>query len=317
MLRKDILRIPSSITIFRRAIFGRATFTAAFALICGGIGFAQSNPLREKEAWDAFAQTSSPAETVHYLSRGTEKQELEIYLPSGAAKTTKARPVLLLVHGGGWSGGAREALAPHARYFAALGWVCVNISYRLTSKPGVTLMKAADDVRAAFDWVRAEAPRRGWDPNRISAFGESAGGQLACALGVLPPEAKRWRAHALVLINPVLDLTTLNWALSVPGVREGGPIDPATIATHPAWTVSPLFHLTADSPPMLLLHGRKDVTVPVAQTEAFAAAAKKAGAKVELVVLENAAHAFLLHGYGEPDTMRLALRHAAQFLGDP
>ena len=56
---------------------------------------------------------------------------------------------------------------------------------------------------------------------------------------------------------------------------------------------------------------------PIAQAEAFAAAAKRAGAKVELVVLENAAHAFLLRGYGEPDTMRLALKHAAQFLGDP
>jgi acetyl esterase/lipase len=305
--------------IFRPPRFWSATLAIAFGLVFTDAVRAQGRP-GEKEAWSAFLQDSSPAETVRYLPGGTENQSLEIFLPASTAKSGGKKPVLLLVHGGGWSGGARDALAPHARYFAALGWVAVNISYRLTSEPGVTVQKSADDVRAAFDWVKQEAPRRGWDAGRISAFGESAGGQLVCALGVLPPDPQRWRAHSLVLINPVLDLTTLSWSLNTPGVSEGGPVNPANpaaFAKHPARAVSPLFHLTADSPPMLVLHGRKDTSVPIAQAEAFAAAAKKTGARVELVVLENMAHAFLLRQWGDPETMRSALKRVAEFLGEP
>jgi acetyl esterase/lipase len=229
----------------------------------------------------------------------------------------KLRPVLILVHGGGWSRGTRDALAPHARYFAARGWVCVNISYRLTSEPGITLNEAQADVRAALAWVRSEAEKRGWDPARICALGESAGGQLVCALGLLPPEPEKWRVHSLVLVNPVLDLTTLSWALNTQGLREAGPVNPATAASHPAGMASPLFHLTRDEPPILLLHGRKDVTVPVAQAEAFAARAKTVGASVELVVLEDSAHAFLLRELGRPEEIRAALRRIADFLPRP
>jgi acetyl esterase/lipase len=304
-------------TTAHRIIFARIVSAAVFALAFCDAGYAGPAPVGEKEAWEAFSATSAPAETVRYVSPGTATQELEIFLPPATAKPAKAPPVLLLIHGGGWSGGTRDALAPHARYFAALGWVCVNISYRLTSEPGVTIMKAADDVRAAFDWVRAEAPKRGWDADRICAFGESAGGQLACALGVLPPDAKRWRAHALVLINPVLDLTTLKWALTVPGVSETGPSNPAANTVNPARLVSPLFYVTRDCPPMLVLHGRNDSSVPVGQAEAFAAAGEKAGAKVELVILENMAHAFLLRQYGDPATMRSSLQRCAQFLDEP
>src|SRR5215216_5924816 len=105
-------------------------------------------------AWTAFSAKSLPASTERYGSADA-LQELEIYpAVARAGGTRPAKPVLILVHGGGWGGGTREALAPHARYFAALGWTSVNISYRLTSQSGVTLMNAQEDVRAAFDWVR-------------------------------------------------------------------------------------------------------------------------------------------------------------------
>jgi acetyl esterase/lipase len=310
--------LMSHLFFFRR-------LTALFHVVCGtlvlgflgSIASVRAESATEKNAWAAFQGDSAPAETARYVSGGAENQSLEIYLPPGNANSAAKKPVLIFVHGGGWSGGDRTLLAPHARYFAARGWVSVNISYRLISEPGVTLQKAADDVRAAYDWVKNAAAQRSWDAGRISAFGESAGGQLACALGVLPPDPQRWRAHSLVLVNPVLDLTTLPWSLGAPGVREGGPITPANIAQHPARAVSPLFHLTADSPPILVLHGRKDTSVPVTQAEAFAAAGKKNGAHVELFVFENMAHAFLLKQYGNPETMRAALKRAADFLGEP
>jgi acetyl esterase len=301
------------------ALIGRVTPTAAAVAFgaASSCGAADSPPL-ESRAWEAFNQPAPPAAAVPYVPEGAGKQVLEIHEASRIAGSPPGpAPVLLLVHGGGWSGGSRDALAPHACYFAARGWVCINVSYRLTSEPGVTLQKAAEDIRAAFGWVRAEASRRAWDANRISVLGESAGGQLACALGVLPPEPGSWRAQRLVLVNPVLDLTALSWALTVPGVKEAGPVDPRARGKHPAWTVSPLFHLRKDSPPILLLHGRDDTSVPFAQADAFTARGRAVGASVELVGLDGTGHAFLLREFGQPELIRATLQRIAQFLERP
>jgi acetyl esterase len=298
---------------FPRAI-GAAIAVAAIFTSC----VRAKDSAAESSAWAAFAEKSAPVSTERYGSADA-LQELDIYpaAASNVGKTSSAKPILLLVHGGGWGGGTRDALAPHARYFAALGWTCVNISYRLTSLPNVTLMTAQEDVRAAYDWIRAQAPKRGWDADHIVVLGESAGGQLACALGVLPPDPQRWQPHSLVLVNPVLDLTTLSWALNQPGLREAGAFDPAAGAKHPASLVSPLFQLTRNSPPTLIIHGREDSVVPFSQAEAYAARAKATGAKVELVALDKTNHAFFLSEFGSPDAIHATLQRIAQFLGTP
>lgn len=289
---------------FRRLIF---TVLSGAVVACERPALAASEPA----AWAAFAQ-KTPSPVIERYGTVDALQELEIY--PAASATHKPTPVLLLVHGGGWGGGTREALAPHARYFAAFGWTSINLSYRLTSLPNVTLLHAQEDVRAAFDWVRTQASQRGWDADRIVVLGESAGGQLACALGVLPPEPQRRQPRGLVLVNPVLDLTTLSWALNQPGLREAGPFDLAAPANHPARAVSPLFHLARNSPPTLLIHGRDDSVVPFAQAEAYAARAKMTGAKVELVALEKTNHAFFLSEFGSPEAIHSTLQRITQFL---
>lgn len=278
-----------------------------------GVG-ATAASSREDTAWAAFQEKASPAPAAERYGSADPLQELEVYPAEVRGSDRGPKPVLLLIHGGGWGGGTRAALAPHARYFAALGWTVINLSYRLTSQPGVTLMNAQDDVRAAFDWIRAQAPARGWDARRIAVLGESAGGQLACALGVLPPDPSRWQPHSLVLINPVLDLTSLSWALNQPGLREAGAFTQENRGRHPATLVSPLHQLSLDSPPTLLIHGRDDSVVPFSQAEAYAARAKSVTAKVELVALEKTNHAFFLPEFGSREAIHATLQRIAQFL---
>src|SRR4051812_45820824 len=113
-----------------------AVLTAVFFswLSCG-----QSAAVSDDQAaWAAFLQKSGSPSVEHY-GAADPLQELEVHPATEARTPRPAKPVLMLVHGGGWGGGTRDALAPHARYFAALGWTSVNISYRLTSQPGVTL----------------------------------------------------------------------------------------------------------------------------------------------------------------------------------
>ena len=145
-----------------------------FAVLIVPVAAIAAEPAAESLAWAAFEKKSPPPPAERYAT-ADPLQELEIYPALPAAKGSgAAKPVLILIHGGGWGGGTRDALAPHARYFAALGWTSLNLSYRLTSQPGVTLMNAQEDVRAAFDWVRAQASPRGWDARRIVVLGESA-----------------------------------------------------------------------------------------------------------------------------------------------
>jgi len=62
-------------------------------------------------------------------------------------------PCFFLVHGGGFTGGSRDLLAPHARYFRGRAAGCASTSaIGPRTRPEVTIQNSAEDVHAAFDW---------------------------------------------------------------------------------------------------------------------------------------------------------------------
>ena len=100
-------------------------------------------------------------------------QKLDLYIPEGAKGPL---PVLLFVHGGGFTRGDK-----HGEYYPdnITAWAArhrmigVNVDYRLA--PGTTFPGATQDLAAAIGWVRANIASRGGDPARIVLFGHSAG----------------------------------------------------------------------------------------------------------------------------------------------
>ena len=124
-----------------------------------------------------------------YAQYGTRCLKLDLYLPAAgtqadvqAAGARQGRPVVVLVHGGGWRAGFRSEFAPMAVRLAQRGYAAVTVSYRLS---GEALYPAAiHDVRAAVRWVRSNAGQYGIDPQRIALAGGSAGGQIASLAGV-------------------------------------------------------------------------------------------------------------------------------------
>lgn len=83
-------------------------------------------------------------------------------------------PVVVLVHGGGFTGGGLESLSHAATHFAGLGFVAVNITYPLA--PEHEWPAGAEAVARAVEWVEANIAERGGDPDRVVLFGHSAGG---------------------------------------------------------------------------------------------------------------------------------------------
>ena len=121
--------------------------------------------------------------TLTYATRDGAELKLDLYVPTPPAARTPA-PVILFLHGGGWSGGTRTTGPDFRRYFAADGFAMASIDYRLT--PAVTFPANVEDVRTAIRWLKANAAAQGLDPERICLWGTSAGGHLAAVAALAP-----------------------------------------------------------------------------------------------------------------------------------
>ena len=119
--------------------------------------------------------------TLTYASRGGQDLVLDLYLPQ---KARGRLPVIVFLHGGGWSGGTRTTGPDFKRFFAQDGFAVASIEYRLT--PSITFPSNVEDVKTAIRWLRASHETYGLDPGRIGLWGTSAGGHLAAIAGLAP-----------------------------------------------------------------------------------------------------------------------------------
>jgi acetyl esterase/lipase len=119
-------------------------------------------------------------QTLTYAVRGGKDLVLDLYRPAG----TERLPVIVFLHGGGWSGGTRTTGPDFRRFFAQDGFAMASIEYRLTSE--ITFPSNVEDVKAAVRWLRANAAAHRLDPTRICLWGTSAGGHLAAVAALAP-----------------------------------------------------------------------------------------------------------------------------------
>ena len=225
--------------------------------------------------------------------------KLDAFIPAG--ESAGKRPAILFIHGGGWVGGDKRDFRPFIPKFTEAGYACFSAAYRLVGKDGSNAYPApADDVREALRWLRAHAGRFGIDPQRIAACGASAGGHLASLLGTegaAPGESDPGRAAAVIDIFGPSDLTpdfrkTIggeagNW---VQNLVDGLLGKPAAENQDLAKKVSPLFHVTKDAAPHLIVHGDMDPIVPVDQSVRYHAALEKAGVATEFLRFPDEGH---------------------------
>lgn len=234
---------------------------------------------------------------IAYFSDAGGTRLLDVYLPDGPPPPG-GWPVVLAVHGGGWRKMSKQDYGPRLESLTDSGFAVVAPDYTL-SRPGVpSWPRAILDLRGAVRWARANATRYGFDPGRIAAMGESAGGHLALLLGTMPdplagagrPSA---RVQAVVSFYGPTDLSDLY--LYSP--YAAGPVRQflgSTPATDPAEyaDASPVTHVSPDDPPVLLVHGEADWLVPPGQSFELAARLNEAGVPNRLIVVPNGGHGF-------------------------
>ncbi|HET7137060.1 MAG TPA: alpha/beta fold hydrolase [Gaiellaceae bacterium] len=214
-----------------------------------------------------------PAPAVAY---GTHPEQVaNLHLP---AEDGGPWPTVVLVHGGFWRRRwDRTTTTPLARDLAARGYAAWNVEYRRDGWP-TTL----HDVVAGID---ALAEQDSLDTDRVVAVGHSAGGQLALRAAAHAGV----RLRAVVSLAGVLDLVAGARANLGDGACQaflGG--EPDEVAERYA-EASPAARLPLGVP-QLLVHGRNDDIVPPGQSRGYAAAARAAGDRIELVEPSGADH---------------------------
>jgi acetyl esterase/lipase len=171
-------------------------------------------------------------------------------------------------------------------------------------------MEIVEDMHRAVRFVRLHAKDYAIDPARLGVTGGSAGGHLSLMLATRggpgladaadPVDRESSAVQAVAIFFPVTDL--LNLGKSTENLGDGGPprsfrnsFGPDAATNLAIWKTigrdtSPIYHVTEDLPPILIVHGDADTLTPLEQSQWFQAKALEAGRPIELVVHRNGRH---------------------------
>jgi acetyl esterase/lipase len=245
---------------------------------------------------------------IVYAEYGARTLKLDLYLPPQSGQ--RRVPGVVVVRGGGWRQGDKEAFGFIAGQLAKDGFAAASIEYRTSTE--AQFPAAIHDVKAAVRWMRANARMHGINPEAIGAIGGSAGGHLVALLGtsagVKDLEGSGGNSSTSSRVQAVVSMACVCTLLDV-----GGPVEefigtPLSAHAEAIKAGSPVTYVNRSSPPLLLLHSKTDPMVPYAMSVEIHELYRRAGAPVSFETIEAPqTHAFWNQTKYFPDTMRLAV----------
>ena len=227
---------------------------------------------------------------------------MDVFTP----EKTNGLGVVFVVSGGWFS--AKQAIKPaFCEPFLKRGYTVFAVVHG--SQPRFKIPEIVEDMNRAVRYIRHNASTYGVDPNRIGVTGGSAGGHLSLMLGTMggPGSAKAAdvidressAVQAVACFFPPTDF--LNYGrkntngMGVGILKDFKAAFGELPATHEAVIkygeqISPIYHITSNMPPTLLIHGDADFLVPIQQSETFVKKAQSLGATAKLEVKKGKAH---------------------------
>jgi acetyl esterase/lipase len=265
------------------------------SIVLTGGAIAQPKPATRPRQNNPLAIPEGPKvlRDVPYVEGGGKSQSLDLYVPADA---TKKLPLVIWIHGGGWQAGDK-AQNPGILLLRS-GYVVASINYRLSQE--AKWPAQINDCKAAVRWLRAHAEEYHIDPDRIGAWGASAGGHLVALLGTAGDakdlegdggnETYSSKVEAVCDYFGPTDFTKIeNDHVAGDAIVHlfGGPLREHEKEAKEA---SPVTYVTKDDPPFLIMHGTEDPLVQVKQSRFLDDALRKAGVESHLEVIEGAGH---------------------------
>ena len=236
---------------------------------------------------------------VVYGEAGGEKLKLDVYRKEGQQGVL---PAVILVHGGGWTGGDKKEFAEVSRGLAENGFVSFSVNYRLVKENSNKWPAQLDDVQRAVRWIRANAKKYNIDPNRLGAIGASAGGHLVAFLGTRDTRDNSDEAlkNYSSRVNCVIDLFGPADLTLKPEEAKISPLGMALVQNFIGKTpdeapeaykdASPITFVDKNTAPMLIYHGTADPLVPLDQSQRLYDRLKKEGIAVQFIKGEGEGH---------------------------
>ncbi|MGD9723046.1 MAG: prolyl oligopeptidase family serine peptidase [Pirellulales bacterium] len=236
---------------------------------------------------------------------------LDVLTPATGAKGIG----VVLVSSGGWKSEKSDVPGPDERRRNTEHWVqgLLRGGYTLFvtrhgSAPRYYVPEMVDDIRRSVRFARHHADRFHVDPQHLGITSGSSGGHLSLMVAMTgddgqsdakdPILAESSRVQAVVAWFPPTDL--INWG-KPEGYREIEQSRPGFFANifgkvtdleGQLRSISPIYAASADDPPLLLIHGDKDRTVPLQQSEVLQARYAELGLPVELIVQPGGGHTY-------------------------
>jgi len=214
--------------------------------------------------------------------------------------------IALMVSGGWFS--SHEAINPI--FFQALlnrGYTVFTVVHG--SQPKFNITEIVPDINRAIRFIRHQAAKYGVEPDKLGITGASAGGHLSLMMGVqgAPGDAnakdvidrESSAVQCVACFFPPTDFLNYSQpgedAVGVGTLKDFKPgfgprSDSAEERQKLGREISPIYFVTSNTPPILILHGDADKLVPIYQAEQFVKRCREAGVEAKLIVRGGKAH---------------------------
>ena len=235
---------------------------------------------------------------IEFAKVGGQSLKLDLYLPA----IPKNAALVIWIHGGGWRNGTKEKC--FITWLPEHGYAVASISYRLSNI--AKFPAQLHDCKGAVRWLRANAKKYGYDPDKFYVAGASAGGHLTALMATTSGHEKLegttggnlkqssavqgaidyYGATDFILRSKTQPSRANEKGSVVYDLLGGG----AHEKIEAAKLASACYHISKDDVPLLIFHGTMDKTVLIDQSQAIDRKYRKAGLSVEFHAIEGASH---------------------------
>lgn len=230
---------------------------------------------------------------VTYTKVGDWEGKMDLYLPPSSSKPT---PVIINIHGGGWNKGVKESQTGFNTFFKN-GFAVANIEYRLSGQ--ATAPAAVEDTRCALIYLIKNAKALNIDVNRIVIMGGSSGGHLALMGGLLAnnhrfdtncPGVENVKVAAIIDKYGITDVW--DWAYGPNKTSKSATQWLGKYAQDKSFaaSVSPVTYVSKSNPPVFIVHGDADPTVPYQESVELHRKLEEAGVKTKFITVPGGLH---------------------------
>lgn len=211
----------------------------------------------------------------------------------------KKCPLIVWFCGGAYRVMDRSVWMPEMMRFARMGYVVASVEYRTSNE--TCFPEPLIDGKAAVRYLKAHADDFCIDVDKICVMGESAGGTMASLIGLTSGNAEFEKGDFLEVDSSVHAVVDFYGLVDLTEDLRGEPSNDI-----PSWVLqdylgvnytketavkaSAISYVTENTPPVLILHGGEDPTVPLAQSEAFYEKLRQKGVDSDFIVIEDASH---------------------------